>query len=32
MPFAERHPETARVPELAMGIAQRFKEIAFVED
>jgi hypothetical protein len=32
MPFAERHPETAWVPELAMGIVHRFKKIAFVED
>jgi hypothetical protein len=32
MPFAERRPQTAWVPKLSMGIAQRFKEVAFIED
>jgi hypothetical protein len=32
MPFAERHPKTTWMPELAVGITNRFKEIAFVED
>jgi hypothetical protein len=32
MQFAERHPKTNWMPELALGIEHRFNEVAFVED